>query len=1120
MNHEVAALSVYDERRECGRLIRVGEWVTTRPAVPDPKRSRDSQTKTKRSYQRRWESMFGRNSSRCHPLSLLDMVRKEGKPTLLLVTLGVCVELMVTALWSWKDDIVDEQHIQASWYYQWFAWCSFTIIVALVACVATRIIDREAAGSGIPEMKTIISCDQRKEADLYLSGKTLVSKAVGLALAIGSGISVGREGPFVHTASIIVHRLMKRVPFFHRIYNNDILRRHMYNAACAVGVASTFRSPVGGVLFSIEVTSTIFMLTNYWRAFIAACSGAISRQIIGLIRESGVTSYHPLFPTSFSVHSFSYREYVSFGVLGIIMGFGGALYVVIATHFRRWWRAWSANHQFLWSTGLLVIISTMLFLPGEFSQRPLGKTLVELFSANPLSEMWETKELPSVLLTLPVAAVCRFVTTIFSTSLLLPAGDFIPQFGVGALLGRMYGEILLRWFPHSSIVPGGYALVGGAAFAGAATHTISVAVIALEFTGQFIFLLPILLAVLLATAVASALSVSIYESVIITKGLTYLPMLRINQLENVRARDVMNIEFPVLAMKTTLAQMQRALALETARNIPIVDSLDAMIFCGCVNRDTLHDIVDDLTSHHLGLSGGVSGPSATTDAVVATKTDERRLSVVVVQTASATDLHPQGPHAASPVAATDLVVAEAVAVDTTVHLKMFAALMERLDSSALQVDTETPLEKVHLFFEMIKCARIWVTRRGRLIGVIRRQHLHARVKEFKAERDRPVQLSPRSRGDDWPRDNGRSMLRLTRACVRQQRVLTATSARFGVSTRVGCGGYGGSRTTPLRVWSPWMQTAGFSSSKKDDSVADDQGSKTHGVRSRADAEVEDKFGEIKRLMNLYKPEKKPLMVSMTALALSTTITMCVPFGMGKIIDVVTSVDGATQLPYVTGALGGLFVLGSIANFIRVDTTNMIGERITNRLRQQTYESIMKQDLGFFDSSRTGELINRLSADTTLIGKVLSDNVSQGLRSSAQAIGSVSMLFVTCPKLGMVMLAIVPPLALGGVSYGRFVKKLTTQVQKKLSEATELAEEKLGNIRIVRWFAKEEHEIDQHNKKVDEVLSLARQRSLASATFFGGVDFSVKMSMLAVLGYGGQMVADGIITGHWRFVANL
>ncbi len=272
-----------------------------------------------------------------------------------------------------------------------------------------------------------------------------------------------------------------------------------------------------------------------------------------------------------------------------------------------------------------------------------------------------------------------------------------------------------------------------------------------------------------------------------------------------------------------------------------------------------------------------------------------------------------------------------------------------------------------------------------------------------------------------------------------------------------------------------------------------------------------RISEMRRLLDLYKPEKKPLVISLSALGISTAITMCVPFGMGKIIDVVTTSDGTGQLPMVVGSLAGLFVVGSIANVIRVDVMNMIGERISNRLRQDTYESIIKQDLGFFDSSRTGELINRLSADTSLVGKVLSDNVAGGLRSIGQGMGSVTMLFITCPKLGLIMLSVVPPIAIGAVSYGRYVKTLTKEVQAQLSEATHIAEEKLSNIRVVRWFAKEPYELSVHGDKINQVLGLARKRSLASASFFGGVDFASKMSMLAVLGYGGQMVSDGLLT---------
>ncbi|CCI50217.1 unnamed protein product [Albugo candida] len=238
--------------------------------------------------------------------------------------------------------------------------------------------------------------------------------------------------------------------------------------------------------------------------------------------------------------------------------------------------------------------------------------------------------------------------------------------------------------------------------------------------------------------------------------------------------------------------------------------------------------------------------------------------------------------------------------------------------------------------------------------------------------------------------------------------------------------------------------------------------------------------------------------------------MCVPFGIGKVMDL-AAVNDIMQIPYVLGGLGCIFAAGSIANILRVHTSNMIGERITNRLRQDTFQSIVKQDLGFFDAAKTGELINRLSADTTLVGTLLSDNMSQGFRSMGQAVGSISMLFVTCPKLGLIMLITVPPLALAGVSYGRFVKSLTSNVQKKLSDATASAEDCFTNVSVVKWFAKEHHEIQKYESRLCDALSLSCKRSKASAAFFGGVDLSVKMSTLAVLGYGGHMVANGLLT---------
>lgn len=105
--------------------------------------------------------------------------------------------------------------------------------------------------------------------------------------------------------------------------------------------------------------------------------------------------------------------------------------------------------------------------------------------------------------------------------------------------------------------------------------------------------------------------------------------------------------------------------------------------------------------------------------------------------------------------------------------------------------------------------------------------------------------------------------------------------------------------------------------------------------------------------------------------------------MGKIIDIVTnpSVDNymGLTMPEFAGVLSMVFVVGAAANTARVMLFRISGERIIQRLRNNLYKSVLKQDMAFFDKNRTGELISRLSTDTAIVGKSLTNNVSDGLR---------------------------------------------------------------------------------------------------------------------------------------------
>ncbi|KAG0166181.1 ATP-binding cassette sub- B member 10, mitochondrial [Apophysomyces sp. BC1015] len=275
------------------------------------------------------------------------------------------------------------------------------------------------------------------------------------------------------------------------------------------------------------------------------------------------------------------------------------------------------------------------------------------------------------------------------------------------------------------------------------------------------------------------------------------------------------------------------------------------------------------------------------------------------------------------------------------------------------------------------------------------------------------------------------------------------------------------------------------------------------------------FQDVKRLFALAKPEAKSISAAIALLVVSSTISMSVPFSMGKIIDLVTHPESegfmGLSMPQFFGALSLVFVVGAAANTGRVLLFRLSGERIIQNMRNDLYKTILKQDMAFFDQNRTGELISRLSVDTAIVGKSLTGNVSDGLRALATSVVGSSMMLYVSPQLTGTMMLIVPPVAIFAIVYGRYVKTLSRKTQTALSEITKVAEERLSAIRTVQAFAKEQSEAKRYWGRVMDIYALARKEALASGAFFGGAGLSGNMAVLAVLWYGGHMVMDNVIT---------
>ncbi|TPX15170.1 uncharacterized protein E0L32_004728 [Thyridium curvatum] len=277
------------------------------------------------------------------------------------------------------------------------------------------------------------------------------------------------------------------------------------------------------------------------------------------------------------------------------------------------------------------------------------------------------------------------------------------------------------------------------------------------------------------------------------------------------------------------------------------------------------------------------------------------------------------------------------------------------------------------------------------------------------------------------------------------------------------------------------------------------------------------WAEIWRLIKIARPELRWLGIAFFFLLISSSVTMSIPFSVGRILDLATKGEaeevrlfGLTLTQFFLG-FAGFLTLGAMANFGRIILLRIVGERVVARLRSQLYRRTYTQDAEFFDANRVGDLISRLSSDTVIVGKSITQNVSDGMRSLVSgAAGFVAMAWLS-PKLTSILLLMFPPIAVGAFIYGRVIRNVSRQIQKNLGTLTKIAEERLGNIKTSQAFAGEVQEVARYNHQVKKIFALGRKESMIAATFFGSTGWAGNMTILALLIVGGNLVRTGTMS---------
>ncbi|KAI9452277.1 P-loop containing nucleoside triphosphate hydrolase protein [Lactarius psammicola] len=270
----------------------------------------------------------------------------------------------------------------------------------------------------------------------------------------------------------------------------------------------------------------------------------------------------------------------------------------------------------------------------------------------------------------------------------------------------------------------------------------------------------------------------------------------------------------------------------------------------------------------------------------------------------------------------------------------------------------------------------------------------------------------------------------------------------------------------------------------------------------------------RKIVALARPERRPLLTAIGLLLVSSSVSLSIPFTVGKLIDYFTSTN--PTIPYgvsLTQATAGLllvFTIGGACNAGRAFLMRMSGQRIVARLRERTYAATLRQEVEFVERGE-GDALSRLSVDSSIVGESVTQNLSDGLRAVVMSFAGLGAMLYISSHLTILMLAIVPPISLGAVFYGRYLKRLSNKTQVALGDMTKVAQEALAALRTVQVYNAAPHEEKKFSERVDRVLVLARREAVASGIFFGSTGWSGNVALLALLGYGGSLVSHGQIS---------
>jgi len=268
----------------------------------------------------------------------------------------------------------------------------------------------------------------------------------------------------------------------------------------------------------------------------------------------------------------------------------------------------------------------------------------------------------------------------------------------------------------------------------------------------------------------------------------------------------------------------------------------------------------------------------------------------------------------------------------------------------------------------------------------------------------------------------------------------------------------------------------------------------------------------RRLLSYLRPYSRRLTVAIIALIGSSALSLVFPAVIQQVVDSVLEEQNLLLLDQITIALLIVFLIRSITSLLETYNLNYIGERIVVDIRKELYSHLQKLSLYFYTERRVGELVSRMSSDVTVMRTALTNNISTLLSQTLIMIGSIIVMFVLNWRLTMFIVVLIPIIVLLGFGFGFLLRRISTQVQDEIANATVVSEEVFQNIREVKSFVREPYEIKRYDSAIDKAFRASVKLLRVRSVFGPSMAFLGFGSLALILWFGGREVLDGRLTG--------